>query len=407
MALYYYTALTKEGKKISGTVDAPSVAGVREVLVKRGVYPVTINATQEGSAVSAFFRDFFKKRVDSKDLIFFTKQLAVLLKAGVPLLQALELLVEQTEGQLTSIVISLKDDIKEGRSLAEGLSRYPKVFSSTYIQLVKAGEASGKLETILDRLTGYIERSEVLRKKISGAFTMPVIQLTIALAVVMLMLVTVVPTISQTFVSMKMQLPFATRFLMGLSYLVTNYYLFILIGLVIIVGGFFLWKNTAQGARVWDHFILKVPLFGYFARMGAVVQFSSTLGMLMEAGVNLAEALTIVTSIVKNRILTDKLQQARDSIIKQGKIAQYLKETGMFPAVAIYLITTGEESGTLAEMLLQVGSYYDIEVTEYADSIVEKITPLMTVVMGAIVGFIVMAIAGPMLSLNEGLGKEF
>jgi type II secretory pathway component PulF len=407
MALYYYKALTKDGKKVSGTLDAPSLTQVRETLVKRGLYPVTISASQEGSAFYKFFRDFFQKNVDQKDLIFFTKQLSVLLKAGVPLLQALELLVEQTEGQLRTIVIDLKDDIKEGKSLAEGLSKYPKIFSNTYIQLVKAGEASGKLESILDRLTSYIERAESLRKKISGALTMPAIQLAIALGVVVLLLIVVIPTISTTFASMKMELPFATRFLMGLSTFVINYYLFILIGLVICVVGFLAWKRTAAGARLWDTFILKVPIAGYFARMGAVVQFSSTLGMLLEAGVNLAEALTIVTTIIKNRILVDKLQQARDSIIKQGKISEYLKETGMFPAVAIYLIKTGEESGTLPDMLLQVGSYYDVELTEYADGLVEKITPVTTMVMGLIVGFVVMAIAGPLLNMNKSLGEGF
>ncbi len=407
MALYYYKALTRDGKKVSGTLDAPSLSQVREALVKRGLYPVTISASQEGSNLYKFFRDFFQKNVDSKDLIFFTKQLSVLLRAGVPLLQALELLVEQTEGQLRNIVIDLKDDIKEGKSLADGLSKYPKIFSNTYVQLVKAGEASGKLESILDRLTSYIERAESLRKKISGAFMMPAIQLAIALGVVVLLLIVVIPTISTTFTSMKMELPFATRFLMGLSTFVINYYLVILIGLVASVVGFLMWKRTAAGARLWDTFILKVPIAGYFARMGAVVQFSSTLGMLLEAGVNLAEALTIVTTIIKNKILVDKLQQARDSIIKQGKISEYLKETGMFPAVAIYLIKTGEESGTLPDMLLQVGSYYDVEVTEYADGLVEKITPVTTMVMGLIVGFVVMAIAGPLLNMNKSLGEGF
>ncbi len=407
MALYYYKALTKEGKKVSGTLDAVSLSSVREILVSRGLYPVAITETQQGSGIYKFFRDFFQKNIDSKDLIFFTKQLSVLLKAGVPLLQALELLIEQTEGQLRTIVIHLKDDIKEGKSLADGLSHYPKIFSNTYVQLVKAGEASGKLETILDRLTAYIERAEVLRKKISGALTMPAIQLAIALGVVVLLLVVVIPTISTTFSSMKMELPFATRFLMGLSNIVLNYYIYLLIFFVSLVGGFLLWKRSDAGSRIWDNFILKVPIAGYFARMGAVVQFSSTLGMLLEAGVNLAEALTIVTSIITNRTLVDKLRLARDSIIKQGKISEYLKETGMFPAVAIYLIKTGEESGTLSDMLLQVGSYYDVEVTEYADGLVEKITPVTTMVMGAIVGFVVMAIAGPLLNMNKGLGDSF
>ncbi len=405
MPLYYYKALSKDGKKISGTIDVLSVAQVREVLVKQGLYPVIITAGGEQKNVLDMFKGLFEKSVDLKDLIFFTKQLSVLLKAGVPLLQALELLVEQTEGQLSTIVIHLKDAIKEGKSLAEGLSQYPKIFSNTYIQLVKAGEASGKLETILDRLTLYIERTESLRKKIRGALVMPAIQLSIALGVVVLMLIVVIPGISETFSSMKIELPFATRFLMSLSTFFLNYYLFIVAGIGIITASFIAWKTSDAGSRVWDRLILKVPVAGYFARMNAVVQFSSTLGMLMEGGVNLAEALTIVATIVKNKILVDKLQQARDSIIKQGKIAQYLKETQMFPAVAIYLIKTGEESGTLPDMLLQVGSYYDAEVTEYADGLVEKLSPIMTIVMGAIVGVIVMAVAGPMMNMTQVVGE--
>ncbi len=407
MALYYYKALSKDGKKTSGTLDAPSAQIARETLIKKNLYPIALTASQQETRVSQFFRNFFQKNVDAKDLIFFTKQLAVLLKAGVPLLQALELLIEQTEGQLRSIVINLKDSIKEGKSLAEGLSAYPKIFSNTYVQLVKAGEASGKLEIILDRLTAYIERSETLRKKIRGALTMPAIQLAIALGVVILLLAVVIPSISETFSSMKMTLPVATRALMTLSDIVINYYFILLITITIVGGTFLWWKNTQSGSRAWDKFILKVPMAGYFARMGAVVQFSSTLGMLLEAGVNLAQALTIVTDLINNKILVNKLEQARESIIKQGKISEYLQETGIFPAVAIYLIKTGEESGTLPEMLLQVGTYYDSEVTEYADGLVTKITPITTIVMGAIVGVVVMAIAGPILQMNQNLGKEF
>ena len=407
MALYYYKALSKEGKQISGTLDAPSLAIVRETLVKRGLYPISIAARQEGSSLIQFFQNFFQKSVDQKDLIFFTKQLSVLLKAGVPLLQALELLVDQTEGQLRSVVITLKDDIKEGKSLADGLARYPKIFSTTYIQLVKAGEASGKLETILDRLTSYIERSAELSKKIRGALTTPGIQLAVALGVLVLMLNVVIPQMSSAFKSMKTELPFATRFLMALSSFFINYWAFLLVGLALAAALFWGWKSSASGSRVWDNFLLKVPVVGYFVRMGAVVQFSSTLGMLMEGGVNLAEALTIVSTIVKNKILVDKLQQARDSIIKQGKIAQYLKETNMFPAVAIYLLKTGEESGTLPDMLLQVGSYYDTEVSDYADGLAETLNPVMTIVMGLIVGLMVMAVSGPMMSMTENMGESF
>ena len=403
MPLYKYQALTKDGKKVTGTFDAPGLTTVREMLGQKGMYPVSIELVRTESGLKNFFATFFKKRVDTKGLVFFTKQLSVLLKAGIPILHALELLVDQTEGQLQRIVIELKDLVKEGTSLADGLARYPKIFSTTYIQLVRAGEASGKLETVLERLTASIERGDQLSRKIRGAMVMPLIQLSIACAVVVAMILVVVPKISESFSSMKLTLPLPTRILINLSYFLVNYYLFIIIGLVIIIGSFIWWKSTPAGSLLWDKFILKVPIIGYFARMNAVVQFSRTLGMLLEAGVNLSQALQIVTSIVKSRVLTDKLSQARDNIIKQGKIAQYLKDTNMFPAVAIYLMKTGEESGTLDQMLLQIAQFYDTEVSEYADGLVEKLSPAMTVIMGAVVGFIVMAIASPMMKMNEGL----
>ena len=405
MALYFYQALSREGKKVSGYVDASSVQAAREQLGKSGMYPTKIEAAQtQKEKQKSSWRAWFTPSVSIKDKLFFTKQLAVLLKSGVPLLAALELLIDQTSGSLKSVVVELKDGIKEGKSLADGLSKYPKIFENLYVQLVRAGEASGRLEVILDRLTAYLERQEQLRSKLRSALTYPMIQLTLITVVVVVMLTFVVPEIAKSFSQKGAQLPLPTRILLGLSDIVTGYYPFILGGIVAFYFVFRFWKSTPKGAKTWDSFKLKMPVVGTFVRLRAIVQFSRTLGMLLESGVNLAESLTIVCNIVDNRVLADTLLQARDNIIKQGRVAEYLRQTNIFPPVAIYLINTGEQSGTLDKMLLTVAQNYENELEEKLDGLTKALDPLLLIVMALVVGFVIFAVIMPMMQRYEFIG---
>lgn len=398
MALYSYEAFSKDGKKVKGLLDAPSPSAVKEQLVKQGLYPITIEIAQEQARLSLFSR-IFSRSVPVKDKILFTKQFSVLLKSGVPLVQALELLIDQFEGKLHYMLIAIKDDVKQGTSLADALAKYPSTFENIYIQLVRAGEASGKLEVILDRLYDYMERSEALRKKIKGAMTQPIIQMVVAFVVVIGMVKFVVPQIANVFVSMKIELPSLTRFLVAFADVITSYYLIIIALIIALIVAFRFWKNSESGGYTWDSIKLKLPVIKYLAKTTAVVQFSYTLGMLLEAGVNLSQALDIVVSITDNRVLKAALAEARDKIIKQGKITQYLQQSGVFPPMAIYLIRTGEESGQLDAMLLTVGKNYEAEAQELTDKLTELISPLMLVFMGIMVGIIVMSIMGPLMTM--------
>jgi len=407
MALYAYQAFTKEGKRITGTVDAPSIPSAREQLVKMGLYPITLTpATSEtqGTGLMARLNALLSRRVSTKDKILFTKQLAVLLRSGVPLLESFELLIDQFEGRLRSMLITIKDRLREGASLHESLARYPDTFDNIYVQLVRAGEATGKLEVILERLTDYLERSAEVAKRVRSALQGPMLNLAvIGLAVVFLM-TQVVPKLAEQFRRAKQELPSATALLMSMSDFIRNYYL--LIGMVIFgaVLAFRYWKSTPSGGRTLDLIKLKIPIIGYFARTGAVIQFSRTLGMLLEGGVNLPEALDIVCKIIDNRVLAESLMKARENIIKQGKIAQYLKETKVFPPIAIHLIKTGEESGKLDTMLLTVAQNYESDLNEYADGLSTALAPVMMVLMAVIVGFIVLAIAQPLMQQSSLMG---
>lgn len=400
MALYVYKALTRTGKKVYGQVDAPSPVAVRVELASKNMYPISIDLYKEASTFKRIFGNLFQSRVAFKDLIFFTKQLSVMLRSGVPLLQALELLTDQFSGKLHSILVSVKDGIKEGASLADGLDNYPDTFSVIYVQLVRAGEASGRLEQILDRLIDYLERREILRKKVSNAMFESMFQLVITLVITLGLMVTIVPNMVKVIGKMSSGgLPTSTLILITISDYLLQHYLFL--SEVILVGGlaFAYWASTKRGQYVLDYLKLHIPVVGYFSQMSAVVQFCSTLGMLLENGVNLAPALDIVCNIIENKILLQSLEAAKEKIIKQGKISSFLQETKIFPPVAIYLLNTGEQNGKLDQMLLLVAKNYDEDLSELTDKLTSALRPIMTIVMGLIVGFIMMAIMGPMLSM--------
>ncbi|MBT4855598.1 type II secretion system F family protein [bacterium] len=398
MALYFYQALSKDGKKIKGQIDAGSEADARFALTRKGMFPISIGT---GEGQMSLFKRMLLGKVTIKDKILFTKQLAVLLKSGIPLLQALELLVEQFEGRLRAILIDIKDSVKEGSSFAECLGRYPGVFSNIYVQLVRAGEATGNLETILVRLTSYLERKLEVDKKVKSAMRGPIIQIGVVVLVVIVLLTFVVPKMAATFAQGGAQMPWATRVIMNLSSFFTGHYIILIVGSIISLGSFLYWSKTAAGRRILDKIKLKIPIIKFFTRYGAIVQFAETLGMLLEGGVNLSEALDIVVKITSNSILSSALSEARDKIIKEGKITEYLKQTNIFPPIAIYLIKTGEESGKLDEMLLTLGTNYEMELSEYADGLSAKIEPIMLLVMAGVVGFVVIAMALPMMKMGE------
>ena len=397
MALFNYQAYSKEGKKISGYLDASSTEAVKQMLAQKGAYPIKISPAIERKL--GFFARLFQRKITVKDKILFTKQLSTLLKSGVPLLNALELLVDHLEGRLKTIVIRLKDDIKEGESFASALSKFPNVFPNIYVQLVRAGEASGNLEVILDRLVDYMERRAEIRKRVRSAMAYPLFQLIMSIVVVAVLMVYVVPSMVENLKGQS--LPWSTNLLITISNVFKNYYLFILFGLIVIIIVFRYWKSTPGGSLTYDKIKLKLPVVRFFTKTGAVVQFSQTLGMLLESGVNLSESLDIVCSIIDNKVLADTLNEARDKIIKQGKIAQYLKQTGIFPPIAIYLINTGEQSGQLDKMLLTVANNYEEDLGELADNLTAALSPILLVIMAVIVGFIVIAIAVPMLQVGD------
>lgn len=400
MALYAYEAFSKGGKQVQGVLDASSLTSAKEQLSRQGLFPISIvAATQE--ARYGFFKRLFMRGVSVKDKIIFSKQLAILLKSGVPLLQAFELLIDQFKGRFQAILISIKDELKEGTSLADALIKYPTVFDTIYVQLVRAGEASGQLEAILERLNEYLERREVVKKKLKDAMFMPMVQLVLAVIITTGLLVKVVPQMAEVFSGMGQELPGITQAMVNIADFIKSHYIGLILSIITSISFFFYWRSTPTGARKIDDIKLKIPLVSYVTKTNAVVQFSYTLGILLEGGVNLSQALDIVVGVIDNRILADTLNEARDKIVKQGNISQYLKQTNIFPPIATHLINTGEQTGELDKMLLLVAKNYETELAEAIDKLTSALSLGMLVVVAVIILCIVLAIALPMFSMGD------
>jgi type II secretory pathway component PulF len=403
MPLFYHTSFNKKGERITGKIDATSIPAAKDLLRGQGLMPTTIESLSLEHEQS-WYQQLFAKKVDFKSLILFTRQLSVLLRSGVPLLQAIELLTEQFEGEMQRILISVKDGLKSGESLASELAKYPRVFSNVYIQLTRAGEASGKLEVILDRLTSYLERIEQQRKKVQGAMIYPIILITVALLVMVGFIGFILPGLADMFIKSGKPLPGPTAFVMAISDFFKTQYVLVGVLVTAFMGSFLYWRQTPGGMLTIDSFLLRAPLINYFVKTKAVVQFCKTLGMLLESGVHLPEALDIVSNIVDNKVLVHSLSTARDKIIKEGKIAKYLKETGIFPPIASYMISTGEQSGKLATMLITVGNDYDEELNEIIDGLIGAINPIMTFVLVGVILFIVVSMFMPILQMGDVAG---
>lgn len=403
MPLFSYESFNRSGDRVKGSIDASSLQAAKELLQGQGLMPTKISeVAAEGSGFS--FKTLFEKKIDNKTVILFTRQLAVMLRSSIPLLQSLELLLEQFDGKFRRVLVRIKDDVKGGQPLAKALARYPSIFVNVYVQLVKAGEASGKLDQVLRNLADYLERTEETKKQIKKAMSYPMIVLSFAGVVVFGLLTVLVPKIKGIFAQMGKELPEPTVLLIAMSDGLRENYVMIFAVATALFLLFKYWVSSPAGKAKLDELMLRLPMTAYFSRTKAVVQFSKTLGLLLESGVNLSEALDIVCNIVDNKVLTQKLIQARDNIIKEGKIAKFLGQTGIFPGIATYMISTGEQSGKLPEMLLTVGNDYEGELRELTGRLTEAINPIVMVVLACTIGFILVSMYLPMISMGDIAG---
>lgn len=408
MAVFVYQGiLIGSGKPTKGVRDAENAKSLRSVLRKDGI--LLTEAREESEALASKQKGFhlpsFADRVSTMEVAIVTRQLSTLLRAGIPLFESMSALVEQVEkASLKHALTNIREQIREGISFAKALEGHPKVFPSLYVSMVRAGEASGTLEAVLDRVTTFMESQARLKDKVTSAMMYPALMFVIGSGLISVLMVAVVPNITQIFQSMDQALPWYTQLLIGVSSFMSSYWYLLLGSIGIGVWRFRHWHATAAGRYRWDGFIMTVPILGKVMRKLAISRFSRTLATLLSAGVALLTAMDIVRGVLGNAVLEKVVAEAIGSIREGQSIAEPLKKSGQFPAMVTQMISIGERTGQLENMLENVGIAYDADVESSVQRLTSLLEPLMIVFMGGSVAFIAFAILMPLMQISSAVG---
>jgi type IV pilus assembly protein PilC len=398
---YAYRVRTKEGRVVSGKMEADGEGAVATRLRAQGFIPVQIN--KEGKVSAKTELHIFPQKVGLKDLAVFSRQFATMINSGLSLLRTLNILSEQTENTLLAKTIgNLRDDVERGSSLSAAMSKHPKVFNNLFVAMVRAGETGGQLDTVLMRVADNYESDYKLRQKIKSAMTYPVVVAGIAMLLVTAMLLFIVPTFAGMFTGLGGTLPLPTAILLAIS---SRAKFIIPVGFVLSIVGFITYKKVRAGnadARLkFDQAKLKIPIFGELFQKVAVSRFARTLGLLLRAGVPVLQALDIVSESTGSEVLARAAQDVKESVRSGESIASPLGKHGVFPPMVVQMISVGEDTGALDEMLDKISDFYDQEVESTTESLTALIEPLMIGVLGAIVGGMVIALYMPMFKIFD------
>ena len=403
MPLYQYQAFDQAGVLRKGSEDAVSESDLRQRLRSQQLYPKEIRVSRNTS------RSFLPKRGTNykRALTLFTRQFEVLMDATIPYDKALQLIIEQTEDVgFKEILAEVRARVVEGGSLADALQLYPKIFPEMYVSMIRSGENSGNLGTILKRLADYYETQERLRGRLKSAMIYPAFMLVFSLLVVVFMVTYIVPKITQIFASKGTLLPLPTRILMGVSDFMVNSWYLVLIGLIILIFGFSAFLRSEFGKKVLQQLQLKAPLIGPLMQKVLIARFCQTLGTLLGSGVDLKTALEISRHVVVNQLLMDQLNKMIVEVNNKGiPLSAAMGRTGYFPDYVQHVVAIGEEAARVDELLERVANRMQEEVSRLLEGLTALLQPTMIVLMGGIVGFIALSVLLPMLNMNQLLGR--
>lgn len=408
MPVFAYKALDQRGKSVAGLKEADSPRTLRQVLRRDGLFLTEVTGEKQAQAAASpevSVRRWVGGRIKADDVAVATRQLAVLVNAGIPLVDALTALVEQVDHErLKRVLSAVKQRVNEGSTLADALSQHPKAFNNLYVNMIRAGETSGALDVVLFRLADFTESQARLRSKIVGTLTYPAAMLVIGSIVMGILFTVVIPKITKIFEDTKVALPWTTKLLIGTATFVHDWWWALFLAAGAGVWMFLRWQKTPAGRARFDVWVLDAPIFGSLVRQVAVARFSRTLATLLKSGVPLLTSLDIVRNIVGNTRLATVIDEARESIKEGESIAAPLKRSGEFPPLVYHMIAIGEKSGELEEMLGNVANAYDSQVETQVAALTSLLEPIMIVVMGVAVAFIVFSILMPILQINTIAG---
>ena len=408
MPVFEYVAIDRAGKNRKGIIDADSARAARNKLRSDGIYPTRLEETQADEISERPSRLQFRiplQRVRRADVVSTTRQLATLLSAGLPLVSALSGVLEQVKRPaLRKVLSQVRERVKEGMSLASALMEHPAVFPSVYTAMINAGETSGTLELVVERLAEFGEQQLALQRKIRSTLAYPLLMLIVGVGVVVFLMAYVIPRVTQIFVEMKQELPLPTTILIGVSEFFQKYWP---LAILAIVGCFFAaryYVKTDAGRRRYDKMLLNLPVVGSIVEKVAMARITRTLGTLLHNGVPLLSAMEIVRSLVSNVVLRQALEEARQEISEGASITAPLARGGVFPPSVIQMISVGEQSGNLEGMLFKVAETFDSEVETSVTTFTSLLGPFMILFLAFFVGFVVLAVLLPIFEMSNLIG---
>lgn len=410
MPVFAYKGLNSAGRQVKGVKEADSGRVLRSSLRGEGIYVTEFHETKSGKDAKPKGKGLNREvdlggllgRIKPQETAVFTRQLATLLRAGIPLAESLAALIDQVENpRVEEIVTDVRRRVNEGSSLAAALEAHPKMFESLYINMVRSGEAAGNLDEVLFRLADFADNQIALRAKILSALLYPIIMVFVGGIIMIVLMVVVVPQITQLFADMDKALPWNTELLISVSNFLGNYWWAVIVGGILSYLIFRYWKKTKAGHLRWDKLRLKVPIFGDLSRKVAIARFGGTLGTMLSAGVPILQALDIVKNVLGNKVLEDVVDSSKESIKEGEAIAAPLKRSQQFPPLMVHMIAVGERSGQLETMLANVSATYQNEVEMKLSRLTTLLEPIMIVVMGGAVAFVVFSILMPILQMNQ------
>ncbi|MBF0106448.1 MAG: type II secretion system inner membrane protein GspF [Deltaproteobacteria bacterium] len=399
MPVFEYKGVDISSKAVTGVIDADNEKMARVKLRKLRIFPTKV--TIEGSGGSLKKIKLFKT-VKIEEIAAMTRQLSILLNAKIPLIDSLVAVGDQVENPIIRKAITdIKEKVAEGSRMGDCMEAYPKIFDAIYIHMVKAGEASGALDVVLDRIAGFKEAAADLKGKVKSAMTYPVIMVLIAVGMLGYLFTSVVPKIAAVIEKQNAALPLPTQIVLSITHIIEDYWFGVIIVAVILFFSFGAWQRSAKGRAKLDELALKLPVFGILNKKIAVSRFARTLSTLLSSGVQLLPGLKIVKNVMDNVVLAKIIDDVVNNVKEGESLAEPLKRSGQFPSLFLHMISVGEKTGQLEDMLVRVADNYDKEVDNYVNSMTSLLTPVMLVFMGGAVGFIVFAVLMPILQMTQ------
>ncbi len=411
MPTFDYLAKNKNGKDVRGTQEAENASELVKQLKTQGFIVIRVEEAKKKPSVFSIQKGAAPKVARGKsgavkldDLVVFARQMATLVNAGIPLVQALDILADQVEKEkLRQILRTMHRDVQSGKSLSESMQAFQNIFTGLFVHMVRAGETSGKLQEILDRVAQYLEKSSALQKKVKSAMMYPAVVSLMAFAITFLMLAFVIPKFADIFAGLDAKLPAMTQGLIDVSnFLAVNWW-WVLSGLGGLVWGLKKFAGTPAGRMIWDSFTLRAPIFGPIVMKVAVSKFARTLSTLVKSGISILAALEIVSKTFGNVCLEKVIIGLMDSVQRGESISGQLEKSGLFPSMVVRMIAIGEETGELEEMLSKVADFYDTQVDAAVAGLTSLIEPLIIAFLGIVIGGIVIALFLPILTLTQAI----